>query len=114
MGIARVGGYCCSDLFDITFKTELSILKHPKSTSCEYNEAVSLSVVAIGAGQLKYQWRRNEQDINDPKCIGVDTSNLGITSVSDVHIGKYTCIVEDSQMSVESKPAQLDLGKLKQ
>ena len=113
MGIATVGGYCCSDLFDISFKTELSILKHPKSTSCKYNEAVSLSVLAIGTGQLKYRWRKDGQDIKDPKCIGVDTRSLGITSVSDAHIGKYTCIVEDSQTSVESKPAQLDLGKLK-
>ena len=84
---------------------------HPKSTSCEYNAAVSLSVLAIGTGLLKYQWRKDGQDIKDPKCIGVDTSTLGITSVSDAHIGKYTCIVEDSQTSVESKSAQLEIGK---
>ena len=114
MGIATVGGYCCSDLLDITFKTELLILMHPKSTSCDYNTAVSLLVLIIGTGLLKYQWRKDGQDINDPKCIEADMSTLGITSVSDAHIGKYTCIVEDSRTSVESKPAQLDLGKLKQ
>ena len=71
---------------------------------------MSLSVFAIGTGQLKYQWKKDGQNVTDSECIGPDTSNLGITSFSDAHVGWYTCVIKDSQMSVESYPARLDLG----
>ena len=98
-------------MLDISFKPELSILSHPKSTTCDYHATVSLSVLAIGTGQLNYQWKKDGQNITDPEYIGFDTSTLGITSVSDAHIGKYTCAVGDNQTSVESKSAQLEIGK---
>ena len=97
----------------LNLKIELTILKHPQSIPCEYHTPVSLTVIAVGTGQLKYQWKRDGKKLTttDPECTGVDTAALGITSVSDAHMGKYTCIIEDCHMLVESSPAQLDLGK---
>ena len=71
---------------------------------------MSLSVLAIGAGSLHYQWKKDGQNITDPDCIGVDTSNLRITSFSNAHVGMYTCTIKDDQMSEESHSAQLNLG----
>ncbi len=70
---------------------------------------------AIGAGQLKYQWKKDKQDILDRQCTGVENSTLTIISFSHAHMGNYTCTVMDDHRAVESDPAQLfELGKYSQ
>ena len=71
---------------------------------------MSLSVSAIGLGSLSYKWKKDGQDITDPECTGVDTSNLTICSFSHEHVGSYMCIVSNHQMTVESNPAELESG----
>ena len=93
-------------------KIDLIILIHPQSKTCEYNAPVSLSVSAIGAGNLNYKWKKDGKDVTDPGYAGVDNSTLTIDLFTSAHVGIYTCTVGDSHRSVESDPAQLlDLGK---
>ena len=86
-------------------------MTHPQSKACEDHAPVSLSVSAIGAGNLNYKWKKDGKDVSDPGCTGVDTSTLTIVPFSSAHVGKYTCTVRDCHRSVESKSAELDFGK---
>jgi hypothetical protein len=95
----------------LCFETDLVIISHPQSKTCELHAPVSLSVSVIGAENLSYQWKKDEHDITDRQCIGIDTSHLTILSFSDAHVGKYTCTIKDNQTSVESNPAQLNFSK---
>ena len=102
--------YNCLIEHILCFKTD-PIISHPQSKACELHAPVSLSVSAVGEGNLSYQWKKDDLDITDRRCIGIDTSTLTIISFSDAHVGKYTCTVQDSKTSVQSNPAQLDLSK---
>ena len=82
-------------------------MSNPQSKVCEFHTPVSLSVSAIGAGHLNYKWKKDEKDVNDPGCTGVDTSTLTIISFSSAYVGKYTCAVKDSHRTIESDSAQL-------
>ena len=86
-------------------------MTHPQSKACEDHAPVSLSVSAIGAGDLNYKWKKDEKEVSDPGCTGVDTSTLTIVLFSSAHVGKYTCTVRDCYRSVESKSAELYFGK---
>jgi hypothetical protein len=68
-------------------------------------------VYATGAKPRRYEWKRNGQNITNPKCSGVDTSTLSIDYFSPEHEGDYTCIVSDDEESIESLSAELKLGK---
>ena len=92
----------CLSIFSIL--TDLIILSHPQSKTCEFHALVSLSVSAIGAGHLDYKWKKDGKDVTDP---GYDTATLTIISFSSSHVGKYTCTVTDSHRTIESDPAQL-------
>jgi hypothetical protein len=67
-------------------------------------------MLAIGAEPLHYQWKMDGADITDPECTGVTTQILIIHTFSQNHQGSYTCIVNNSLQSVESKAAHLALG----
>ena len=72
---------------------------------------MELSVSAIGAGPLQYQWKKDGADITDPGC-GATTQILTIHTFSQDHQGSYICIVSNSLQSVESKAANLALGTI--
>lgn len=91
---------------------ELKILKHPLSHSYDYDDHVSLSVVAVGSQPLRYWWKKNRQHISDTKHYsGMNTPSLTIMSFLPEHQGGYTCVVSDGQVSRESDLADLKLSK---
>ena len=98
---------------DSTVITDIWIKKQPKSNmNIEYHGVVTLSVCATGTKQLCYKWKRNGQDITNPKCSGVDTCKLSIDHFSPEHEGEYTCIVSDDEENfAQSNSAKLKLGK---
>lgn len=89
----------------------LQILEHPNSMDCDYYAPVSLTVLAIGPGPLLYRWKRDEVDVVDEDCIGVDKPTLTIRSFSSRHEGTYMCEVANNQMSIKSNPSKLQLSK---
>ena len=92
--------------------TALHVTRHPQSTACTKDEGVELSVSAIGAEPLQYQWKKDGAVITDLECTGVTTQILTIHTFSQNHEGNYSCIVSNSLQSVESKTAHLALGVL--
>lgn len=94
--------------------SDIQIKKHPQSDmNIKYHGSVTLSVNAAGPGikPFRYKWKRNGQDITNPKCSGVDTPTLSIDEFSSEHEGDYTCIVSDDEDNIESLSAELKLGK---
>lgn len=84
--------------------TGLKIIEHPQSCSYEYGDFVTLSVSAVGAGNLTYEW------IKDGKHV-IYSPTLTITSFQPQHQGCYICVVSDGQKSVTSSNATLALSK---
>ena len=96
-------------LFDISI-TDLQICEHPRSGTCTYGARVVLSLSAVGSEPLQYKWKKNGEDIIDPKCTGISTPILTIHSFSQDHQGNFSCIVSSNQKSIQSKHANLALG----
>ena len=72
---------------------------------------MTLSVLAVGAERVSYRWRKDEEDIIDPTSFtGIDASSLTINQFLPDHQGKYLCVIEHSEGSIESKTADLALG----
>ena len=87
-------------------------MQHPQSNmSIRYGERVTLSVSANGAEHLSYKWKKDGEDITDPKCIGTDRPTLTIGEFIRDNQGKYSCVINNSHSSIESEPASLALGK---
>ena len=89
---------------------DLQIREHPKSATYVSGACVVLSVSAIGSEPLHYKWKKNGEDITDPECTGINTPTLTIGSFSRYQQGNYFCIVNNSQKTVETEPANLALG----
>ena len=78
----------------------------------KYGDYVVVFVSAVGEEKsLSYRWKLNGKDINLANCTGINTRVLVIKSCSLEHQGTYTCTVFNIQGVVESKPAELKLGK---
>ena len=78
---------------------------------CVYHAPVSLSVSAIGPGELTYQWKRGGAVIDDEDCTGVNEATLTIKSFSLKHEGRYSCEVKCDGKVIESDPAKLKCSK---
>ena len=91
--------------------TDFQVLEHPKSMHCDYHALVSLTVSAIGSGDLTYQWKRGGAVIDDEDCTGVDEATLTIKSFSLKHEGHYLCEVKCNGNYIESEPAKLECSK---
>ena len=90
----------------------LHITEQPQESSIvSYGESVTLHVSAVGLGHLRYKWKRDGQDIFDPNCAGIDTSDVTINSFSEMYQGDYACIVMNDNTSVQSSFAKLELSK---
>ena len=66
---------------------------------------------ATGADHLSYQWKKDGENITNPKCFGTDTPMLSITEFVKEDEGEYSCLIKNSQSSIESEKANLALGK---
>lgn len=69
---------------------------------CE-GEGVSFDVTAAGSGTLRYQWRKNGQDIPGETQPGITLQNMRAADDSSL----FTCVVYGDCGSVESRPALL-------
>ena len=102
---------CFFELSD--FYLDVQILNHPQENliiNC--CERVTLSVSAVGPGQLSYQWKKDGLDVRDPNCSGIKESKLIIPSFRHKDQGHYKCeIKDDHNKAIESNTAELKLSK---
>jgi hypothetical protein len=80
----------------------IEIAEQPQSQSVQPGNSVSLRVIAVGVGSLRYQWSHNGHPIGE-----ATNSSLHITDAQLVHHGEYQVTVMDDLGSVTSDVAWL-------
>jgi len=79
-----------------------TITTQPVSQSVSVGSNVTFSVVAIGLGQLSYQWLLSNTPIT-----GATSATLNLTNVQSTDSGTYTVIVANTVGVITSNPATL-------
>ncbi|MBL9173740.1 MAG: lamin tail domain-containing protein [Verrucomicrobiales bacterium] len=85
----------------------LAIDEHPKSVEASPLSSVTFTVLAHGQPRPRYQWRRNDRDIE-----GATESSLVLTEVDATKTGTYRVTVRNGLSTLESDPAELTLSAL--
>lgn len=85
----------------------LSIVEHPRSVEASPLSTVTFTVLAHGQPRPRYQWRRNDRDIE-----GATESSLILTDVDAAKTGTYRVTVRNGLSTLESDPAELTLSAL--
>ena len=94
------------------FYLDLQILNNPQENlTINCRKPVTLSVSAVGSGQLSFQWKKDGKDITDPEYTGVKGPKLTIPSFWHKHQGNYICNIKNTKQSINSSPAKLKLSK---
>jgi len=70
--------------------------------------SLTLTVQAVGAGTLNYEWRRNGQSLaNGVNISGANTPVLSLTGLQTSQTGNYTCFVSNLLGDATSSPVVL-------
>ncbi len=80
------------------------ILEPPVGRRARVGDAIDLAVRADGEAPLRFQWRRNGQNLP-----GATTATLHFDKVNAADAGSYTVVVANATDAVESPPAVLSL-----
>ena len=88
----------------VTSTSSPSITQHPVGQTVNEGDPVTFSVGATGAAPLLYQWHKNGNDIP-----GATSATYTISSVDSGDAGDYSCEVSDSNGSVSSNVATLQV-----
>ncbi len=80
-----------------------SITQQPISQTVIEGESVTFSITATGSSPLSYQWKRNGVEIPGA---GQPSYNINSVLLSD-NGAEYSCVISNSQGSVQSSPAVL-------
>ncbi len=100
--VSNVRGSVPSRVATLAVSTGPIIGLQPQGRVVCVGGVTSLSVLAVGTGQLSYQWRLNQQPI-----AGEVAATFVITNASVANAGLYDCIVTDTCGSVTSQAAPL-------
>ncbi len=84
----------------LTVFSPVTILIQPSSQIVAQNATVNLSLLAIGVGTLRYQWRFNGVDIPDATNV-----NYSFTGANPTKNGNYSVLVQDDLSSLLSSNA---------
>lgn len=85
------------------------ISRSPGDALVNEGETVTFSAAAVGSGELSYQWRLNNEDIE-----GATASTYVIEDVSSIHTGNYTVLVTSllSPSGVTSNVVNLEIASM--
>ena len=67
-------------------------------------------MTVTGVEHLSYKWKKDGEDITNPKYSGIDTSILTIEEFSKDDQGTYNVVIKNSHSPIESEQANLALG----
>ena len=81
-----------------------SILNHPSEVTVEAGKDVNLSVVALGAKPMSYQWYFNDEAINGARSATLVMANVTLDAIGDYHVE-----VSNDYGSIESDPVTLEV-----
>lgn len=80
------------------------VITQPISQTVNPGASASISVTAVGAGTLTYQWHRDGVPM-----AGATSPGVGLTNVQFADAGKLTCLVRNATGEVMSWAAQLEV-----
>lgn len=83
----------------------VQILTNPQDLTLDTGAAAVFSVSATGGGELSFQWRKNQQNIQ-----GAVASTLTVTNVSSADGGLYDVVVSNSEGNESSLSALLTIN----
>ena len=90
------------DGFALEVADSLAITEHPASQTVAPGGGATFTVQATGTGTLRYQWRRNDQNIP-----GATAASLSFATATTANAGDYTVVVTDANGSITSRLARL-------
>ena len=96
------GGSAASAVATLTVRVPASILIQPQGRAIGVGSNATFSVVAVGNGVLRYQWRFNGVDL-----AGATNASLVVTNVQLPKEGLYQVMVSDEIGTTLSLPARL-------
>ena len=90
--ITNPAGTVTSESFTITVNTILEITQQPSNSSIDEGESFSVTVAAVGTGELSYQWSLEGVDID-----GATSATYAVTdAVRATHNGNYRVVITDT------------------
>ena len=103
--VSNSAGSVTSDnavLTQIIESLPISIVMQPDSAIAAIGENVSFKVSAIGSGTLRYQWKKNGQNI-----AGATLEHYTINNIKESHFGSYSVHVYNDNSSATSDTVTL-------
>jgi probable HAF family extracellular repeat protein len=89
------------------------ITQQPVDALVDFGQTAQISVVAVGAGNLTYQWYADGVPMQDGGSVsGSATATLTISNVSEADVALYTVVVGNQAGSVESGNAAVRVNGL--
>ncbi|MDD4149467.1 MAG: immunoglobulin domain-containing protein [Bacteroidales bacterium] len=85
-----------SDTAEIITRMPPEITQQPVGGVFCVGDDVSMSVKAVGATPIYYQWLFNEINVSGSNISGGETPIIGISSITQAQEGTYTCHVNNS------------------
>ena len=90
--ITNPAGTITSESFTITVNTILEITQQPSNSNISEGDSFSITVTAVGTGELTYQWRLEGTDID-----GATSATYAISdAVRATHNGNYRVTITDA------------------
>jgi hypothetical protein len=84
------------------------IAQQPADQSAAAGASATLSVTAVGPGELRYQWRKDGRRLLDGGHFsGTNMATLTIDPVGSEDAGVYTAVIRSLCGSITSDPATL-------
>ena len=106
--ITNLAGSVTSAIATLTVNEPPVITSQPAGSTVVAGSLVTLSVTAIGATPLNYQWKKNNSPLsNGGNLSGVSTPTLSLAAISSTDAGTYTVTITNQYGSVTSAPAIL-------
>lgn len=107
MGVYNVlvynnAGFALGTNFNLSGRTGLAIQSHPSDALARVGQTTNFTVVAIGSGVVRYQWKFNGNNIAN-----ATNATLILANIQVANDGTYTCQVTDDYDTMISDSATL-------
>jgi hypothetical protein len=90
------------ETWEYRYLDHVVIDRQPRATPAVIGQPAALSVTAVGAGTLSYQWRRNGVNLSDgpgpggSTIAGSHSPALAINPYNDANDGAYDCVIANA------------------
>ena len=95
--------------FVLFYRTGLQILAQPSNRLATNGATTNFTVMAVGSGNVIYQWTQNGGPITATNVSGINSDTLTVTNVQSFNEGTYVVTVSDDYGVTNSQPVTLTL-----